>query len=289
MEGYKMFCYKWISVFVFFFVVDVGHIIAQGNCLLYGEGSGERIACELSYEAIKYRQGSKESQMIFDEAIKAGPNYAWAYYQKSVPFFKRALFADGIKLINKAIELEPENYLHYRAYWYFYNRSYKMCASDLDRLYGKHQVSYISTPGGELEMRLLLGMSLARIGELTKGIEWVEHLMNIYKERPNLKGFYDHYVLGFLYYENGDLAKAKKELEKQIEVEPKFADTYYYLGLIERQGGDEALARRHFNQAKERMKRNGGGYSANLFADFNLFLKDVEREMMNEINLLKIE
>ena len=49
------------------------------------------------------KQGSKESQLLFDKAISMGPKYAYAYYQKSVPYFKRGLFAEGLSLITKAI------------------------------------------------------------------------------------------------------------------------------------------------------------------------------------------
>ncbi len=97
--------------------ITIAHLsFGQGNCLIYEKNSGERKACELSYQAIGYKQGSRESQILFDSAIAIGPNYAWAYYEKSVPYFKRGLLNEGIKLLNKAVALEPGNhYLCYRA------------------------------------------------------------------------------------------------------------------------------------------------------------------------------
>ena len=173
-----MFYCRCFCLALFFFICNIGFLLGQGNCLLYAEGSGERSACELSYRALEYKQGSKESQFLFDQAIEIGPNYAWAYYEKSVPFFKRGLFAEGVFLINKAIELEPQNYLYYRAYWYFYNRSYELCIKDLEELYTVYKTFYTTTPGGEMEMRVILALAYAQSGNVSKGINWILNLMD---------------------------------------------------------------------------------------------------------------
>lgn len=254
-------------------------LTGQGNCLVFDEDSGERLACELSHRASEYKQGSKESQLLFDHAIRLGPDYAWAYYQKSVPFFKRGMFAEGVSLINKAIELEPRNYLYYRAYWYFYNRSYEYAIKDLEALYVTHQSTYNTTPGGELEMRLILAMAYAQSGNVPKGIEWIKDLMGKYQNQPHLKGVFDHFCLGVLYYHNKQLNLAKAELDKQLEVDDKFADTYYYLGLIYEQLSDQNLANQNFREALSKMNRENGGYSMNIFEAFNVSIKDVEEKL----------
>ncbi len=275
----SIFSYKQFFIFVIGFMVSGNLLKGQGNCLLYPESSGERKACELSYQAIEYRQGSKESQLLFDKAIKVGPNYAWAYYQKSIPFFKRGLLADGITLINKAIELEPQNYLYYRAYWYFYNRSYNQCISDLEELYTVHQVSYATTPSSELEMRLLLAMAHAFTGNPDKGVRWVENLIEGYEGREHLIGNYDFYVLGLLYYKNNQYDEAQIELEKQITLNSTFADAYYYLGLIKIEKGRNDEAMSHFTHAYELLKGADGGYSLNFFTEFNIDIGDLEEKL----------
>ncbi len=277
----NMWYYKYLCLLLFVFIGNVNFLFGQGNCLIYPEDSGERKACELSYRALEHRQGSKESQLLFDEAIKIGPKYAWAYYQKSVPFFKRGLFAEGISLINKAIELEPWNYLYYRAYWYFYNRSYGYCIKDLEELYTVHEESYTTTPGGDLEMRLLLAMAHAQSGDVPKGIYWMQHLMERYEQEPQLKGLYDHFCLGVLYYKNNQFDLAEVEFEKQLTVDDKFADTYYYLGLIKAKAANNTLAQDYFKQALAKMNGENGGYSRNSFEAFNIYKEDVEK-MLND-------
>lgn len=270
----KHFCF---SLFILISSVDL--LYGQGNCLIYAEDSGERLACELSYRATTYRQGSKESQLLFDAAIRLGPKYAWAYYEKSVPFFKRGLFAEGVSLINKAIELEPKNYLYYRAYWYFYNRSYERCIRDLEELYSVHNAAYTATPSGELEMRLLLAMAYAQSGDLAKGIYWIQNLMSSYEDQPSLKGYYDHFCLGVLYYENEQFSLARSEFEKQLIFNDSFADTYYYLGLIKNREYQQAQAQTCFQQALARFRGENGGYSVNFFTEFNTSKEDVEQAL----------
>ncbi len=280
MVNYNMLCYSFCALLLAIAVTGMSPLWAQGNCLIYPEGSGERKACELCYEAgSTYRQGSAEKQLYLDSAIRVGPKYAWAYYQKSIAFFKRGLLADGLKLINRAIELEPENYLYYRAYWYFQHQSYEYCIKDLEDLYTTHNMSYMTTPGGSLEMRILLAMSYAQSGDPEKGIHWVKHLMEFYQKEPNLKGVFDHHVLGILYYENQQWDLAEAEFQKQLIMEDQFADTYYYLGLIEEQRSMYASATGYFKQSHERMQGLHGGYSRNSFQRFNVDIEDVQLKL----------
>lgn len=255
---------------------SVNVLSGQGNCLVYPADSDERIACELSYRALEYPQGSQPSQLLFDAAIRIGPNYAWAYYEKSVPFFKRGLLAEGVSLINKAIELEPRNYLYYRAYWYFYNRSYEYCISDLEELYTVHQASYVTTPSGELEMRVILALAHAQSGDVARGIYWMLDLKEYCEGQPSLRGYYDHFCLGLLYYMDHKYALAESEFEKQINFHSEFADTYYYLGLIKARISDFSAAEAYWQQALAKFKGEDGGYSVNFFTEFNINQKDVE-------------
>ncbi|MEO0337824.1 MAG: hypothetical protein AAF242_01290 [Bacteroidota bacterium] len=188
MDSFSMYYYKTTGFFLILFLAQSHFLFSQGNCLIYPEDSGERIACELSYRALEYRQGSKESQLLFDYAIKIGPKYAWAYYEKSVPFFKRGMLAEGLSLINKAIDLEPYNYLYYRAYWYFYNCSYDYCIRDLEELYTLYKAGYTTTPSGELEMRLLLAMAYAQNENLPKGCNACRGHARVFTALPPCSG-----------------------------------------------------------------------------------------------------
>jgi len=233
----------------------------------------------LSYEAISYPQGSQESQKLFDQAIHVAPNYAWAYYEKSVPFFKRGMLSDGIWLINKAIELEPQNYLYYRAYWYFYNRSYDLCIRDLEELYSVHRASFTTIPSGEIEMRMLLAMSYAHTGNISKGIDWIQNLMATYQDHPHLRGTYDHFIFGALYFHDKQYELSEVELNNQIEADSRFADTYYYLGLIFRDRSENKKALEFFNKSLGILSGKLPGHCINFFTEFNVSQHMVTREL----------
>ena len=172
--------------------------------------------------------------------------------------------------------------MYYRAYWYFYNRSYDYCIRDLEELYTTYKTFYDTTPGGELEMRLLLAMGYAQSGDVQKGIYWALNLMDTYKDKPHLKGFYDHFCLGVLYYMNNQFDLAESEFEKQLIVDDNFADTYYYLGLIKEKEYKNTLAEGCFKEALARMNGENGGYSINIFTEFNTYKEDVEKMLYDK-------
>ena len=57
-----MYFYKKIGLFVLVSLLNSNFLLSQGNCLVYPEDSGERKACELSYQALEHPHGSKASQ-----------------------------------------------------------------------------------------------------------------------------------------------------------------------------------------------------------------------------------
>ena len=134
-------------------------------------GSNERKACEIGYQAIEYKQGSRQSQLLFDSALALNPNYAWAYYEKSVPYFKRGLLNEGILLLNRAVELDPSSYLTYRAYWYFQHKRFRACIDDLETFYSSEDAYLSYTPGGDMNMRIMLGMAYAEMSQSRKAVE----------------------------------------------------------------------------------------------------------------------
>ncbi|MEM8566658.1 MAG: hypothetical protein AAGF85_09365 [Bacteroidota bacterium] len=251
----------------------------QGNCLIYDENSGERIACELSYRAVTYKQGSKASQILFDAAIDIGPGYAWAYYEKSVPYFKRGLLKQGVELLNKAIAIDPESYLCYRAYWYFSHRSYEACISDLERYYYSLNGPPRSTPGGDMEMKMLLGLTYAQKGNLIKAIELVSTAIDSYEAQGYFVGPFDFHVLGILHYENNQLTKAFTAFEQQIKSNENFADTYYYMGLIQRAQSNDEAATKLLEKSLSLFNGVNGGFTFNSFLDWNVSKSDVEKKL----------
>jgi len=262
-------------IFVFYTSLN----FSQGNCLLYPEGSNERKACELAGTIGELKQGSRESQLRFDSIIKLNPNYAWAYFEKSVAFLKRGLLVDGFKLLNKAVELAPKSHLCYRAYWYFQNRNYKMCINDLESYYAlPNAYIYELTPGGEKDMRIILGLAYAKTGNLEKAIETIVNCFKSYKSEDDF-GLSDYHTLGILYVKNKQYDKAIKVLNKQISINKDLAATYYYLGLAYKGLANKAESVRQFKDALLKFEDPYRYFNAN--AGFKVYLSDIQKEIQN--------
>lgn len=239
----------------------IGHLSrAQGNCSAFAEGSKERLACEYGTKAIQFKQGSKASQLLFDSAIAVNPDYAWAYYEKSVPYLKRGLLNEGMLLLNKAVALDPLSYLTYRASWFFQHKSFEYCKTDLETFYAMEGSYPKSTPGGALDMRVILGLTYAHLGSNQKAIELVREVINSYPSEDHL-GPYDYHTLGVLYLNNGQYPEAQEALLKSIERNEQFADSYYYLASVAEQLGDLKEAQGYIRESLLRYGGEKPGYT----------------------------
>lgn len=245
-----------IAILLFFTQV----VSAQGDCALLAEDSNERLACEYGTRAIQFKQGSRGSQLLFDSAIALNPAYAWAYYEKSVPYFKRGFLREGMLLLNQAVDLDPLSYLTYRAYWFFQHKSYDRCRMDLERFYALEGAYPQNTPGGAMDMRIVLGINYAHLDSTQKAIEIISETINAYPSADYL-GPYDNHTLGVLYWQNEQYAAAKEALLKSIKRNEQFADSYYYLASIAEQLGDLKEARHYINEAVLRFKGEKNGYT----------------------------
>ncbi len=109
-------------------------------------------------------------------------------------------------------------------------------------------------------MRMLLGMSYAAIGELDSAIRVISDYLNNPKNEMHRR-VDDFYVLGVLYFRNQEYSKAADALTKQIEINPAFADAYYYLGSVREAQSNQSAADQAFTQAEKRFNGEFGGYT----------------------------
>ncbi len=256
----RLFTKSYLILLVLVLTVMGHNLAAQGNCDAMEEGSKEQRACHYGTRAIQFKQGSRESLLLFDSAISANPDYAWAYYEKSITFLKRGHLTHGMRLLNKAVELDPLSYLTYRAYWFFQHKSFAYCRADLERFYAMAGSYQQNTPGGALDMRIVLGITRAHTGDVKKAIELTNAVINAYPSE-DYAGPYDFHTLGVLYWKNAQYAEAKASLLKSIKRNEQFADTYYYLALVAEVSGGRQEAANYLNEALLRYAGEKNGYT----------------------------
>lgn len=224
---------------------------SQINCEYYYKGDKKCIeACKLAVEAERELiQGSKLSQSIFDEAIKMCPRLDFAYKEKAVPYLKRGDFITWKKLIDIAVEINPEANLGYRGWCkYEFLRDYEGAIEDLVRLKGIKGTDVGYCQSGDYHLDIILALCYKSLGNTGTAIDLIENRISSKNYFP-MK--YDYLHLGVLYIQNGDSDKAIRFLSKQINDVGYYAETYYYLALVYFNMGESDLYKKNIMKSKD--------------------------------------
>ena len=224
-------------------------LLAQPNCLLY-KNDGDSSCYKACVTATKdMRQGSKYSQEEFDKAIDLCPTFAYAPYEKSVPFLKNGDYITWKKLIDRAVELDPSGYIGYRGWCRFqFLRDYEGAIKDIEQLrkLTPHDIGYSNN--GSYHLNVVLALCYKGLGDKQRAINEITNHLN---GEDYMSLSYELLHLGVLYLETGELEKAIELLSQQIETNDYFAENYYYLGLAYKNLGDLTLAVDHFSKARD--------------------------------------
>ena len=87
------------------------------------------------YSFAEHSQGLYMSQKLFDILIFQNPEDSNSYFEKSVAFNKRGEYAEGFRLLDKAVELNPDWHLGYRGWLRLVKvKDYRGAIRDLERL-----------------------------------------------------------------------------------------------------------------------------------------------------------
>lgn len=247
---------------------------APPNCEIYKLDEDCYKACEEAYVAIKYGQGNFHSQLHFDESIRLCPKFAYAYMEKAVPYLKRGDFVTWKRLIDKAVEISPFEYLGYRAWCRVqFLRDYEGGIKDLKQLQSITQNDIGYAQNGDYHLLIALGLWYKEIGEKEKALELIGSKVI---EKGYDPGLFDYYHLGILYYELGLYNEAIIHLNKQTQINDELGETYYYLALNHEKLKQMNLCKSNILKAKE--------YYIN-----ENFRKDTYTEPIDKIYLVDIQ
>ena len=237
--------------------------LAQPNPLAYPAGSPSRQALALCQQALTFRQGSRASQQLLDSATRVAPTLAWAWAERSVPYLKRGEFGPWYALLGHAVALAPTEWLGYRAGCRFETlRDYAGALRDLARLHqlrpGQSFVGY--NANGDYDLRIMQALCKRELYQPQQALATFTACLAD-NERHQRVGLFDYLHYGATQLRQGQLAAAHRSLLRQVQVYPKLADTYYYLGLLAEQTHAPAQAQRYFTQAQALYTRTGYHHS----------------------------
>jgi tetratricopeptide (TPR) repeat protein len=252
---------------------------AQLNCNVYKLAGDEACykACEEANAAAELYQGSKESQIKFDKAIKMCPTLDYAYFEKSVPYLKNGQFVEWKKLIDQAVDLNPTGRLGYRGWCrYQFLRDYKGAIADIERLDSMVNYDIGYAVNGDYHLQVARALCYKALGDKKKAIEIIETQLAVKDYVPMN---YDYLHLGVLKLETGDVAGAILFLKKQIALNDYLADTYYYLALAYRQQGDQGECVTALEKAKVFYEKGRKRLDFYTHPADKVYLADIEREL----------
>ncbi|MCB0846975.1 MAG: hypothetical protein KDE26_27180 [Bacteroidetes bacterium] len=258
------------------------YLFSAPNCELYAEGTAARQACELCMKAISYPQGSPLSQKYFDKAMEVDPTFAYAPYEKAVPFLKRGEFQTWKSLIDIAVELEPQAYLPYRGWCLFkFMRDYELALADLEAYMKMSDNQFTPSQDGDHDLRIVIALCKRELGREEEAIRDMEAAISDNKQN-HFVGLYDYLHLGVSKLRIKDYQGAIEAFELEIGQYEKLADTYYYLGAAWQGLGNVKSARENYEKSLHLFQ--GQGYT---FDD--IYTETLDRVYEAEVILKLIE
>lgn len=233
------------------FIISIG-VYAQPNCEILKADAACYQACKTSWAAIRYKQGSFKSQSLFDESIALCPSFAYAYQQKAVPYLKRGQFVEWKRLIDKAVELSPMEYLGYRGWCRIqFLRDYDGAITDIETLQNIMQGDIGFCQNGNYHLEIALGLCYKELGQFSRAKTIFE---NYFESSYYSEALYDFYHLGVIEYNLDNLVAAKENLLKQNEMN-EVSESHFYLALIAKKEENTSAHSRHLDKAEQLYKR----------------------------------
>lgn len=255
--------YIYYLVFLIFFFPVIG--AAQYNCSIYPDSNMAR-ACRVYNAVDSFYQGSPKCQYYLDSAIALCPAFAPAWREKSVPYLKRGDFVTWRKLMDKAVELDPFQFLPIRGWCRFkFLRDYEGALADLKRFDTLSAFGHNYSNDGNYELHVVMALCERELGHtdaafryFTLGIDSVAA-----QQGSAFVGLYGYVHLAVTKMAIKDYNGALRALQQENLQYDKFAETYYYIGVIYGLTGKKDLAKTNLLQAKALLNDHSGKYHFN--------------------------
>lgn len=184
----------------------------------------------LENKAHKISYNDPKFQIYCDSVIMICPNVSYAYQQKSMPYMKAGNYQKGMIYLNKAVDVDPEQYTDYRAFMKcIFTKDYKGAITDFmeaEKLNPKRFVMDHSYPF----YRGLCYLELKKY-DLAENEFLKDIFMQTNGDTSKTAHFNSYLYLGILYYEMKLLDKAVVFLTKSISEYQNLPESNYYLAL----------------------------------------------------------
>ncbi|WP_179319309.1 tetratricopeptide repeat protein [Winogradskyella helgolandensis] len=176
-----------------------------------------------------YRQNlySQEFQKYLDSALQVSPSDAHLWQQKAMACFKSKKYEVGMGFLDKAVALDTEYYIDYRAFIKcIFTKQYKASIVDFKKAKQLLGSSYIM----DHTYDFYLGLCYLQLNEFEKANRYFRATINSELEEHDESWIHylDWFYYGISEFELGNYDKAIVYLDKSLVDFPKFSDAQYY-------------------------------------------------------------
>ncbi len=193
-------------------------------------------------------QGYGLSQAMFAILNWQHPDYAAAFFERSVPFNKRGDYAIGFYYLNKAVEINPLENLGYRGYMKLrFLRDYNAALKDFEKL-DAMTPNVVDAPWGE-DIDFLRGECYYGLKDYPKALEHFEQsVINQGADWVDVQAFV---YQGLCHNEMGNYDDAIVSFENGLEQYETTCEAYFGLAKTYMQMGDTVKAKDYLKKAQE--------------------------------------
>jgi tetratricopeptide (TPR) repeat protein len=211
-----------------------------------------------------------------DSVIALCPDIAYTYQMKAVPYIQNGEYEKAMELVNKAVELDPEEYTDYRGFLKFvFAKDYHGALIDFKKAQELNPKGYAMNH----TYSFYEGLCNLELKNYSSAEENFKQDILIQKESDKEEGihFNSSFYSGVLYYEMGNYNQAKEHLLNCLHVYPQYPIANFYLALVYKSEGNDELKRKYVQVAKH-LKGNKSNVDS--------FLRFSDETKLNEIEAL---
>lgn len=189
--------------------------------------------------------GSSEWQAVLDSVINKHPGEAFSYYRKGLQLMRGDDYPQGMKLMERAAQLDPYMYANYLGYIKL--ASFRDYEASIEHF--KTAIEYknhidIIVPGSAYER---IGVAYKEMENYEKSISTFDNYIKRYGEDG--VDLYTFMYRGIAKTNIGDFESALKDFDTIIRKWEKCPEACYYKGIVYHKQGDNSLACKQFKKA----------------------------------------
>ena len=200
------------------------------------------------YSKYNYRNEMAQWQACLDEGLAKDSTIAYLWQQKAMPLFKARKYEAGMVFLDKAVALDENKWLDYRAFIKcIFAKTYKEAIIDFEKCKVKIGNSYIMDHTYDFHIALCY----LQLNEFEKAEKIFKKDTDFQKQNQGEAHYLDLFYYGVSIFEQNKFEEAIIVFDRALKQYPTFSDVKFYKALCLRKISKEAEAKILFEESKK--------------------------------------